>query len=71
MLFINYNSTYFFIQPSDSTEVKVNKKVSIKNKGSESDDNSEAESGDDAEAEYLMEFEQTKKLQVTVKYCIS
>lgn len=51
------------LQLTKSTEVKVDKKLST-NKDSESEENSEAESGDDAEAEYLMEFEQTKKLQV-------
>ncbi|XP_026818741.1 ribosomal L1 domain-containing protein CG13096-like [Rhopalosiphum maidis] len=49
-------------EQSDASIDQENEKEVINNDGLESDE-SEGEDGDDAEEEYLMEFEQTKKLQ--------
>lgn len=57
------------MQQSDSSIDKEDEKVLVETDHLESDrEESENDSGDDAEAEYLMEFEQTKKIQVIMKY---
>lgn len=57
-----FNLLYFTWKESDNADDEKNE-----NDGSESGEaGSEDEDGDDAEAEYLIEFEQTKKLQVLI-----
>lgn len=59
-----FNLLYFTWKESDNADYEKNE-----NDGSESGEaGSEDEDGDgdDAEAEYLIEFEQTKKLQVLI-----
>lgn len=53
---------------SDSSVDEEDEKVIVTKEHLEYDgEESENDSGDDAEAEYLMEFEQTKKIQVIMK----
>lgn len=57
------------MQQSDSSVDKENENESSKKDDSEPDEaDTEGEDGDGAEAEYLMEFEQTKKLQVIIVF---
>lgn len=54
---------------SNSAEDNEKENNSNMKDGSESEEaGMESEDGDDAEAEYLIEFEQTKKLQVIIGY---
>lgn len=56
---------YFTLQQSDASMDPEMEKEVVKNDGSESEEaDLEGGDSDNAEAEYLIEFEETKKLQV-------